>query len=460
MFGSRFIGLALFAFVAGAIALPLTADQPNDSSAAANSLTAARPLNATTAGDNWPQWRGAKLDSHSAETGLPVEFGKEQNLLWRVELPGPGGSSPVVWEKQVFVTTAAGDKLELLAFDLSGKQLWSAPLDGENRKLRMDSANYAAPSPLTDGEHVWATSSAGVLHCFTMSGQQVWKVDLQEKYGAFDIQFGMASTPVLDNGRLYHQLLHGNMQDDSPGVGIVVCLDAKSGAQIWRHDRASRATFENKHSYCSPIIYRDQQREYLIVHGGDVATAHSLTDGSEIWRVGGLNPAASYNNYLRFVSSPGCAEGMIVVPSAKGGPVLCLRPDMQGDLTEQAEAYLWKMDRGTPDVASPVIHEGLVYLCIENGLVTCVDAKTGKEHYKERLLADQHRSTPVIADGKLYITGRKGKVLVMATGTEPKVLAENDLDEVTTASPAISNGKIFVRTFEALYCFGDQAKSN
>jgi outer membrane protein assembly factor BamB len=92
--------------------------------------------------------------------------------------------------------------------------------------------------------------------------------------------------------------------------------------------------------------------------------------------------------------------------------------------------------------------------------VTCVDAKTGKEHYKERLLADQHRSTPVIADGKLYITGRKGKVLVMATGTEPKVLAENDLDEVTTASPAISNGKIFVRTFEALYCFGDQSKSN
>lgn len=439
-------GAALATLVAQLVPSSLGADQPRGEP------------NPVSTDDNWPQWRGAKLDSLSSETGLPVEFGKERNLVWRIELPGPAGSSPVVWNDQVFVTTAADDKLELLAFDASGKTLWSAPLDGQNRKLRMDSANFAAPSPITDGEHVWATSSAGVLHCFTLAGQPVWKLDLQEKYGAFDIQFGMASTPVLDNGRLYHQLLHGNMQDDSPGVGIVICMDAATGAEIWRHDRATAATYENKHSYSSPVIYRDGQREYLIVHGGDVATAHSLKDGAEVWRVGGLNPAASYNNYLRFVASPGCAEGMIVVPSAKGGPVLCLRPDLQGELTERPEAYLWKMERGTPDVASPVIHEGLVYLCIENGLVTCVDAKTGQEHYKERLLADQHRSTPVVAGGKLYITGRKGKVLVLATGTEPKVLAENDLGEVTTASPAISNGRIYIRTFEALYCFGNASR--
>ena len=406
------------------------------------------------ADDNWPQWRGARLDNYSSETGLPAEFGKDKNLLWRVEMPGPAGSSPIVWNERIFVTSANGEKLELIAFDTSGKQLWSALLDGENRQLRMDSANFAAPSPVTDGKHVWATSSAGVLHCFDLDGKPVWKVDLQERYGKFDIQFGMANTPVLDKGRLYHQLLHGNMQDDSPGVGLVLSLDAETGKEIWRHDRPSKATYENKHSYASPIIYRDAAREYLIIHGGDVATAHSLADGKEIWRVAGLNPAASYNNYLRFVSSPGVAEGMIVVPSAKGGPVLCLRADKQGELTDDASAYHWKIERGTPDVASPVIHEGLVYLCIENGLVTCLDAKTGEQYYKERLLSDQHRSTPVIADGKLYITGRKGTVLVMATGKEPKVLAENDLGEVTTASPAISNGKIYIRTFEALYCFG------
>lgn len=407
-------------------------------------------------GDNWPQWRGANLDNFSPEKGLPAKFDRENNLLWRIEMPGPAGSSPVVWNDQIFVTSANDEKLELLAFDSSGKQLWTAQLDGENRKLRMDSANFAAPSPLTDGQYIWATSSAGVLHCFSMDGTPVWKLDLQEKYGKFDIQFGMANTPVLDNGRLYHQLLHGNMQDDTPGVGIVMCLDAKSGREIWRVDRPSKATYENKHSYASPIIYRDAEREYLIIHGGDVATAHSLSNGEEIWRVGGLNPAASYNNYLRFVSSPGVAPGVIVVPSAKQGPVLGLRADGKGDLTGQTSAYLWKMERGTPDVASPVIHEGLVYLCIENGAITCLDAQTGEEFYKERLLADQHRSTPVVADGKLFITGRKGKVIVLATGKEPKVLAENDLGEVTTASPAISNGKIYIRTFEALYCFGQK----
>lgn len=405
--------------------------------------------------DPWPQWRGGALDSRSSAQGLPADFGPDQGMLWKAALPGPAGSTPVVWDDRVYLTTANQDHLELLAFDRDGKQIWSARLGGENRNLRMDSANFAAPSPATDGKMVWATSSAGVLHCFQIDGTPAWALDLQEKYGAFDIQFGMASTPILDQGRLYLQLIHGNMRDQGPGVGIVLCLDAKTGKEIWKVNRETEAVFENKHSYASPTIYRHDSTEFLVTHGGDVTIAHDLQDGSEIWRVGGLNPKNNYNNFLRFVSSPAVGPGMIVIPSAKGGPVLCLRPNGKGDLTEQASAFWWKLDRGTPDVASPVVHDGLIYLCLETGALVCLDAKNGEEIYKERILSDRHRSTPVIADGKLFITGRDGSVLVVQTGRDLNVLAKNSLGETITASPAISNGRIYIRTWESLYCFGN-----
>ena len=417
-------------------------------------LISAFRLSSTVASDNWAQWRGGKLDNTSGETDLPIDFDKENNLLWRIEMPGAAGSSPIVWDDRVFATTADGDELALLAFTTKGAKLWSAKLGGQNRQLRMDIANYASPSPATDGKHVWATSSAGVLHCFAMDGSPIWTLDLQEKYGKFEIQFGMSSTPVLDGDRLYLQLIHGEMRDKGPGTGIVLALEAATGKEIWRANRETDAAFENKHSYASPTIYRDNDRAFLITHGGDYVIGHALEDGHELWRCGGLNPKPTYNNFLRLVSSPATAPGMIVVPSAKNGPVFCLKPDITGDVTDKPDAKLWHMDRGTPDVASPLIHDGLVYMCIETGVFVCLDAKSGETIYKERILADQHRSTPVVVGDRIYVTGRKGTVVVLATGRELKILSENELGETTTASPAVANGQIYIRTFNALYAFG------
>ncbi len=403
--------------------------------------------------DNWPQWRGPGWNGVSTETTIPVEFGREKNLLWRVPMPGAAGSSPIVWGEQVFVTSVDGDLVVLLCYGTDGKLQWQQALGGKNRDSR-DGANSAAPSPMTDGTHVWATSGAGVLHCFTMKGAEVWKLDLQEKYGEFDIQFGMASTPILDRGRLYLQLIHGDMRTNEPSVGTVVALEAKTGAEVWQQTRKTEATKENKHSYASPTLYRDDQREYLLTHGADYLMAHSLEDGSELWRMGGMNEKETYNEYLRFVSSPTCIPGMIVVPSAKSGPVLCLRPDQTGNLTEKPDAVIWKLERGTPDVATPVIHEGLVYFCRENGVLLVLDVATGETTFNERLMEDRHRSSPVIVGDKLIIAGRKGDVLVVQTGREPKLLATNSLGEELTASPAVADGRVYIRTFDALYAFG------
>jgi outer membrane protein assembly factor BamB len=285
----------------------------------------------------------------------------------------------------------------------------------------------------------------------------VWSVDLQKRYGEFQIQFGMTSTPVLDNGRLYLQLIHGSMRDRSTtSRGVVAALNAATGDEIWKHERQTDATFENKHSYASPLVVHDGERSFLVTHGGDFVMGHSLEDGTELWRCGGLNPRENYNPTLRFVASPVFSDGVLVVPSAKNGPVLALRTDqLDGDVTDNEAAYLWKIDKGTPDVASPVIANDLVFLARENGAVMCLDAKSGEQLWMERLLADRHRSTPVVVGDHLYICDREGTILVLEVGREGSVLSRNELGEETLASPAVSDGKLYVRTFDALYCFGN-----
>ncbi len=422
------------------------------------------PLANSTA-DNWPQWRGGKFDSISPETNAPAEIAVDKNLLWKFEMPGPGGASPVVWGDNVFVTTVEGgdngDDLSLLCLSTEGKLKWKKKLEGKNRNSR-DSGNSASPSPSTDGEHVWAMTANGVVQCFDMKGEQVWSKDLQEVYGKFHIQFGMTSTPVLDQGRLYFQLIHGELKRRSreTSVGWVIALDAKSGKEIWKQERKTDGLFENRHSYASPVLYRDGEIEFLVTHGGDYVIGHSLKDGSELWRCGDLNPKGdNYNYTLRFVSSPVCAKGMLVVPTAKSGPVLALKVDsnLTGDVTDKKQTRHWRMDRGTPDVATPVIYNEQVYLARENGVLICVDATTGEQIYQERLLADRHRSTPVAANGKVYIADRKGKITILEAGRKLTVLSTSELGEETLASPAISNGRVYVRTQKNLYAFGDKS---
>ncbi len=414
--------------------------------------------------ENWPQWRGGRLDSVSLESGLPDQIGKD-NQLWRMELPGPGGASPVVWNDSIFVTSVGeDDALVLLHFSSNGKLNWKRNLGGQNVDAKMDNANSASPSPFTDGKYVWAMMSNGRLHCFDFKGNLIWQKELQKVYGEFQIQFGMSSTPILDKGRIYLQLIHGDMRDRSEtSRGWIVALEAETGEEIWKHERITDGVAENKHAYTSPTLYRDSDRAFLITHGGDYATGHSLDDGSELWRCGGINPQGSaYNPFLRFVSSPVCAEGLIVIPSAKRGPVLGLAPgNLKGDVSDANDAHRWTRERGTPDVATPLIYQGRLYLAGEQGALTCIDTATGETIYeKGRFIAMRHRSTPVAADGKIYLTERDGTITVLKAGDDPKLLSQFETDENTTASPALSNGIVYVRTGKALYAFGSRTTAN
>jgi outer membrane protein assembly factor BamB len=406
-------------------------------------------LTANSFADNWQQWRGMHNDGISNETEAPIQWSQTENVKWRLPLPGEAASTPVVWEDKIFLTSAEGDALVLMCISAEGKELWKRTLGHGNRDVRSGEANFAAPSPVTDGEHVWAFLGTGDLACYDFEGNQVWHTNIADRYGKFRLGFVMSSTPVLDKDRLYVQLIHSN-------AWLVLSLDKMTGKEVWKHDRKSDATAECEHAYTSPILYRDAEREYLVVHGADYVTAHSLEDGSEIWRCGGLNPISSYNYSLRFVTSPVATEGLIVVPSAKNGPVLGINPAAApGDITD-SEWQIWKRQRGTPDVPSPLIHDGLVYLCRENGNLICLDATTGEQLYRERTHLHRHRASPVYANGHIYLTSRDGVITVVKAGREFEIVASNSMGEIIAASPAIANGTLYLRSYQALYAIGGE----
>jgi outer membrane protein assembly factor BamB len=395
---------------------------------------------------NWPHWRGPNHDGLSAEVNLPSKWSATENILWRLPLPGAGSSTPVIWGERIFLTSAAPGEISLLCLSTAGKELWRQPLGIEKNGGKRE-GNGASPSPSTDGQRVYALTGAGEFAAFNFEGKEIWRLNVQEKFGKFRYGFGFHSTPLLHQGRLYLQLIHA-------GGGRVIALEAATGSTLWNIDRPSDGRAECEHSYASACLWNNGQRAYLVTHGNDYAVAHGLKDGKEIWRLGDLNPKESYNTTLRFVASPVAVAGLIVVPTAKNRGVVAVKPEATGELKAGAAGEQWRLPSGTPDVPSPLVYGSEVYLCKENGFLTCLDAKTGAQHYSQRTHNQKHRASPVAADGKIYLTAADGTVSVIKAGPHFELLAANKLPDETTASPAISGGRIYLRGFDAFYAIG------
>jgi outer membrane protein assembly factor BamB len=408
----------------------------------------------------WPQWRGPHGNGISDERGIPADWSRTKHVAWRTPLPGRAGATPCVWGGRIYLTSNEGDDLVLLCVNArDGEIVWKRKVAGGNQDARAGEGNSASPSPSTDGEHVWVFFGTGVLACYTTDGDEVWKTDVNDRFGRIDIQFGMTSTPVLDGDALYLQLIHGAMKlDDDTRTGKVIRIEKKTGRTVWEVDRVTNAQFECKHSYASPALYRHGGREFLVVHGADCTTGHALADGRELWRFGGLNgPTATnpepHDQTFRFVASPCPAPGTIIVPTCKGGPTVALRvgDDLAGDCTGKASVVRW-INPLTPDVSIPLVSDGLVYLLHKDGKLQCVDLETGKNVYMERTHTGQHRTSPLLADGRIYYGSNDGWVTVVRAGREFERLAAIDFGgEAITASVLVADGVLYVRSYDALY---------
>lgn len=409
--------------------------------------------------EDWPSWRGPRQNGISSETGIATKWSRTENVAWKVPLPGPAGATPVVAGDHIFLTSVdeAGQNLLLICISTDGKELWSKEVAQGNQVARGDEGNSASPSPVTDGKHVWAFFGDGTLCCYDFDGKEVWKYNLQKKYGEFDIQFGMPSSPVLYDGVLYLQVMHGNMRTADPGVSYLLAVDAKTGKEHFKTDRPSDGGYETKHGYASAMLAFTEKEPIIMMHGADYISAHSLKDGHEFWRAGNFQPV-EYDKFWRFVSSPSANEGYIIVPTCKKGPTIGLKISKDG--SEYSE--LWRYDK-TPDVPSPLIKDGLVYLCKEDGNLVCLQADTGIEVYGlQRTHRQRHRGSPVYADGKIYLTARDGLVTVVKAGKEFEILAQNTLaddsdpDESISSSPVISNGTLYLRSYDHLWAIREK----
>ena len=397
---------------------------------------------------NWPQWRGPHSNGTSDERNLPVRWSPTENVAWKLALPGVSGSTPIVWGERVFLNVADGDELQLWCVDRkAGAVAWKVRLGGGNFKARKH--NMSSPSPVTDGQSVYVMTGTGILKGFDFKGKELWSRDIQKDYGQFGLNWGYASSPLLHADALYVQVLHG-MKTDEPSY--VLRIDKQTGKTVWKVERPTNAVAESPDSYTTPALLRHGKSVEIVITGGDAVTGHDTATGKELWRANGLNP--DNNPYYRIVSSPVVFDGLIYAPT-RVKPLLVFRAGGRGDITRTH--LVWSTQHG-PDVPSPVTDGRYFYIVNDRGIMWCLDAKTGKEHYaQQRIKPAAYSSSPVLADGKIYVTSEEGLTTVVKAGPQFEVLAENTLDEYCLSSPAISDGQIFIRTSGHLYCIGKRA---
>ena len=237
--------------------------------------------------ENWPNWRGPTRDGISAETNLPVEWDTEQNIAWKRAMPAWSGSTPVIWNELIFINVAVDDdNLELWCLDRNtGETKWARPLSDGNRRLRKQ--NMSSPSPVTDGERVWVMTGTGIIKAFDLEGDELWTRNIPESYGAFGLNWGYASSPLLHGDALYVQVLHG-MRTDDPSY--VLRLNAETGETVWRVERPTEAVRESPDSYTTPALLEYDGTTEIVITGGDAVTGHALDTGRELWRADGSQP--------------------------------------------------------------------------------------------------------------------------------------------------------------------------
>jgi outer membrane protein assembly factor BamB len=403
----------------------------------------------TVSAENWPQWRGPQQNGISAEKGLPTKWSTEENIAWRLAMPSRSGATPIIWNNHIFLNVATqmqtGD-LELWAVDRrKGEPLWKKPIGGGNNQQRKQ--NMSSPSPVTDGTTVWVMTGTGILKAFDFKGTELWMRDVQKDYGPFGLNWGYASSPLLYEGNLYVQVLHG-MKTDDPSY--VMKIDGKTGKTVWRVERPTAAISESPDSYTTPLLVRTGTKAEIVISGGDIVTGHDPASGKELWRADGLNPTKDRN--YRIIASPVVAGGLIIAPT-RNKPMLALKPGGSGDVTTSHKA--WSFDLG-PDVPTPISDGKLLYVVRDNGVVHALDVKTGAVVWgPERLKTGAYSASPVLAEGRLYITSEnEGLTTVFAAGPKFEILAENPLDDYCLASPAVSDGQIFIRTDKFLWAIG------
>jgi outer membrane protein assembly factor BamB len=421
----------------------------------------------TAVADNWPNWRGPAFDGTAAGSGYVSEWGPEKHVLWKVPLPGLGASTPAVWDDRLVVTCTLEDKDAVICLDRGGKELWRKSL-GEARAGKHKKATGANSSPVTDGERVWVYFKSGELACLDLAtGAERWRVNLQERFGEDTLWWDLGTSPVLTAKAVVVAVMQ-------TGPSYLAAFDRVTGELRWKHDRDVPAPEEAAQSYSTPLVTagdstRGEPAELLVVLGADHVTAHDAANGTELWRVGGLNPEA--NGFFRSIASPVLAGDLVIAPYARGGTITAIRRGGSGDVTDSHVAWI-RRDIGA-DVPTPAVKDGRIVVCGDKGIVEGLDAKTGNTVWRKELPKNRnaYSASPVIVDGRVVVVREDGTASVLgwpaavagekpgsSAGNEyvPEVVGGGSVEEMTVATPVCVDGRMFLRTHDSLWCIGEK----
>ena len=423
---------------------------------------------ATASAADWPQWRGPLGTGATDEKDLPLRWSATENVAWKASLGGVGVSSPIVAGNLVFATSqigdgvsrqgprlaqgtdsagaerslakastaAAGDKVFFLveAFDrASGRRVWEYRLEAAAPLQPVhDKHNLASPSPVTDGQHVYAWFGTGQVVALDMNGKLAWQRHLGREISAFDVNWGHSSSPTL-----YQDMLI--LLCDHAPASYLLAVDTRTGKDRWKVDRG-----KGRSSYTTPFVVQAGSGPELIVNSSERVDAYDPRTGAFLWHVGGSNQFP--------IPVPTLGNGVIYMTRGyRSGPYMAIRPGGRGDVS--TSHVVWEVPTGAPYISSLVHDGGLLYMASDVGAISVIDAATGRRLWQERVNG-LFTASPVAGDGKIYFVSETGEVIVIRAGREPQVIARNDIGERLMASPAISNGQIFLRSDGALFAIG------
>jgi outer membrane protein assembly factor BamB len=377
--------------------------------------------------EEWPAWRGPRGDGISSETALPSHWSATDNVVWKVPIPGKGHSSPIVWGERIFLTTCLENQEErvLLCLNrLDGHVLWQREVVKAKLEAKHDLNSYASATPVTDGRHVWVTfydEPHMLVFCYDVDGMLVWR----RSPGEFYSKHGFCSSPVL-----YKDLVIINGDQDAEAW--IVALEKNTGVERWRTDRPNRTR-----SYCTPLIVEAGGRERLVMTGSKCVAGYDPSTGKQLWLLDGPTE--------QFVASMVFTDGVLFLTA--GFPtyhIMGLRPDGH---------VLWHDTRGAGYVPSPIAHGKYFFVVNDNGIASCLEARTGKRMWQERL-GKHHSASPVSVADYLFFPDDAGTTYVVRAAPKFEVVSRNRLGEECYASPAIAHGQLFIRTLHHLWCIG------
>lgn len=415
--------------------------------------------------EDWPQWRGPHFNGSSDEKNLPSDWSQTENIAWTADLPGSAAATPIVWANHLFLSgvDTAKDVTQAMAFDrTSGKLLWSHDTSKGIRKEHR--SNFASASPVTDGKVVIFFYGNGDLVAFDFDSHRLWSRNLQKDYGPFSFFYWtMGCSPLLYDGKLYVSVLQHNPPEEDQGsqktksISYLLAVNPQTGKTLWRHFRLSEAVGETQEGYATPIPSEHNGRKQLLISGGDAISGHDPATGTELWRWGNWNPKRI--SMWPEVASPVVFEGLALVCVPKGQPICAIKVDGEGIRNDDAIAWTTREQRKvTSEVPTPAVYDGDFFVLSDSRRsLSRVAAKTGKVKWTT-LMKGSHEASPLAADGKIYTINFDGLVTILSA-SDGKVIRTIPMDEQVEGDPVrasiiASHGQLFIRTTGKLYCVG------